>query len=84
MLSNIIISPVLLIDPCEALEARVRHILLVKTPADSLVFEQVNYSRHILGNLVEGITVQTEVVTSFVSNQVTYNEEGIYPPTAAM
>jgi hypothetical protein len=69
MFSNIIVGAVFLIDPGKPLEARVRHILLIKSPADSLVFEQVDYCRHVLGDLVEGIAIQTEVVTSFVSNQ---------------
>jgi hypothetical protein len=42
---------------CEPFEARVRHILLVKSPTDSLVFEKVDDCRDILGNGVEGITV---------------------------
>jgi hypothetical protein len=57
VLSNVIISTILLIDPSEPLEARIRLILLIKPPADSLVLEQVDDSRYILGNRVESITI---------------------------
>jgi hypothetical protein len=57
VLSNVIIGTILLIDPSKPLEARIRLIFLIKSPADSLVLEQVDDSRYILGNRVESITV---------------------------
>jgi hypothetical protein len=57
VLSNVIIGTVLLIDPSEPLETRIRLILLIQSPADSLVLEQVDDSRYILGNRVESITI---------------------------
>jgi len=55
--ANIVIGTSLLIYPSKALKSRVRLVLLIHAPADSLVLEQVDHSRHIFGNLIECITV---------------------------
>lgn len=87
MLANVVVCTSLLIDPSEPLEASVRHILLVKTPGDTLILEQVDNGADILRNLGEGITIESEIITEMRSAK----EHGIkeplevtYPPIAAM
>lgn len=39
VLSNVVVGTVLLVDPCKSFKSSIWHIFLVKSPADSFVFE---------------------------------------------
>ena len=67
MLANVVIGTSLGVDPGEALETGVWHILLVQAPADALVLEQIDNSGHILRNLSKCVTIETEVITDIES-----------------
>lgn len=64
VLAHIVVGAVLVVHPREALETRVGHVLLVKTPRDTVVLEQVNDSRDIARVAVEVIVLHAKVVTS--------------------
>ena len=63
VLAHIVVCSSLLVDPGESLIARVRHILLVQTPANSLVLEEINNGGDVCWNLGEWVTVKTEIIT---------------------
>jgi len=63
VLADVIVGTVLLVDPCEALEACVWHIFLVEAPADALVFKKVNDGRYIFWDGSERIAIKTEIVS---------------------
>jgi hypothetical protein len=81
VLANVVIGTSLGVDPRETLETTVWHILLVQTPGDTLVLEQVDNRRNICGNLGEWVTVKTEVITEIESaNEAFYkNLKGEIP-----
>jgi hypothetical protein len=85
--TNVVIGTSFGVDPRETLVPRVWHILLIKTPADTLVLEQVDNSADILGNLGEWVTIKTEIITGFGQRMKTAEDcvlKVTYPPTAAM
>jgi hypothetical protein len=58
------IQPMRPIPPLETLVARVRQVLLVKTPANTLIVEQIRESRHILRDPPKIVVVHAEVVSA--------------------
>lgn len=64
VLPDVVLLASLLIDPGKALEAGVRQVFLILAPADALVFQQVDHSRHVGRYGIEGVIVHTEVVTA--------------------
>lgn len=64
MLANVVILAVLLVDVGLALEAAIRHVLLVVAPRDALVLEQVDDGGYVLDYLGEVIVLHPEVVTT--------------------
>jgi hypothetical protein len=85
VLSDIVVGAILLIDPCESLEACVGHIFLVQTPGNSLVLEQINDRRDILRDRGKWVTVKTEVVTFVdISKRFIDHVGGTNPPTVAI
>lgn len=64
VLANIVVRASLLVDPCEALVSTVWQVLLVDTPADLLVLEQIDDGGDILRHSDEWVAVQAEVVTA--------------------
>lgn len=64
VLADIVVGTGLLVSPLEALETRVRHVLLVQRPTDALVLEKVDYRRDVRGHRSEWVTVETEVVSA--------------------
>lgn len=64
MLANVIVLAVLLVDVGLALEAAVRHILLVVAPRDAFILEQVDDGRYIVGYLGEVVVLHPEVVAA--------------------
>lgn len=62
MLPDVVIGAVLLVDPSKTFEARVWHVLLIKTPGDTLVLEQVNDGRNILRNGGEWVAIEPKVL----------------------
>lgn len=86
MLSNVVVGTSHLVDPRETLVTGVWHILLVKTPRDALVLEQVYDSRHVLGDLGKWVSIKAKVFATIQSenDKPVMTFEVTYPPTAAM
>jgi len=64
VLANVVIPAILLVDPSKALKAAVWHVLLVETPANLLLVEEIKNSGNVVRNLVESIVCDAEVVTA--------------------
>lgn len=64
VLSHVVLLAGLLIDPGHALKARVRHVLLILAPADSLVFQNIHDGRHVGRDPEEGIIVHAKVLST--------------------
>lgn len=63
VLTNIVVGTRLLVDPRETFEPGVWHVLLVRTPGDTLIFEQVGDARNVGDDLIEVVVVHAKVVT---------------------
>jgi hypothetical protein len=70
VLANIVIGTSLLVDPVVTLVASVWHILLVETPANALVFKEINDRGDVLWDLGEWVTIKTKVITANRSHVV--------------
>jgi len=64
VLADIVICTSLGVDPRKSLVATVWQVLLVQTPRDASLLEQVHNGRYILGNGSEWVTIETEIFSS--------------------
>jgi hypothetical protein len=76
VLPHVVVGLGLLVHITLALEARVRHVLLVSRPRDALVLEQVDERGNVGIDSLEVVVVTTEGVTADGSNVVGHGRMG--------
>lgn len=59
--SHVVICSILLIYPSDPLKARIRHVFLVMTPADTFVFQKINDRGYVRWDPIKVVVVHAEI-----------------------